>query len=181
MADKSKPRTILIEDVPSTTDDFGLEGQGPHERVARAITDLILGENGGKFIGLEGTWGSGKSTVVNLITKQLYQQSRANTLVLLFDAWAHAGDRLRRTFLESLVGQMTDVHSDRKRGWINSNKWKIRMDELANRRRVIDTKSTPCLQRPENILRPAPSSYLRGLPSSQLEHKRFCLLLKPIP
>ena len=72
MADKSKPRTILIEDVPSTTDDFGLEGQGPHERVARAITDLILGENGGKFIGLEGTWGSGKSAVVNLISYQLY-------------------------------------------------------------------------------------------------------------
>ena len=145
MADRPKPRTILIEDLPATTDEFGPEGQGSHERVARAITDLILGENGGKFVGLEGTWGSGKSTVVNLIKKQLSEEVTANTTVLLFDAWAHAGDRLRRTFLESLVGQLTETPRDHKQQWINYTKWENRLEELANRRRVTDTKSTPLL------------------------------------
>ena len=41
MADRPKPRTILIEDLPATTDEFGAQGQGPHERVARGRGSVL--------------------------------------------------------------------------------------------------------------------------------------------
>jgi ABC-type transport system involved in cytochrome bd biosynthesis fused ATPase/permease subunit len=56
-------KTILIDDKPASFDEF----EGAHEKVAKAISDLIIFEEGGKSIALTGSWGSGKSTVVELI------------------------------------------------------------------------------------------------------------------
>lgn len=58
----------LLTDNPATIDEFS--GR-PHERIASAIAELIAHNPGGRAIGLDGGWGSGKSTVVELITKML--------------------------------------------------------------------------------------------------------------
>lgn len=55
-------RTLLISD-PSEIDEFG----GSHNRIALAIANLIKTEKGGKSIGLEGEWGTGKSTIIKLL------------------------------------------------------------------------------------------------------------------
>ena len=92
--------TRLLDDAPSNIDAFGA-----HQRIANALSDLIQHEEGGKTIALTGSWGSGKSTVVRLLSSALSETSanEGTAKVFVFDAWAHQGDPLRRTFLEHLI------------------------------------------------------------------------------
>jgi hypothetical protein len=124
-------RTFLISDLPSAEDEFG-----SHQRLADAVLDLILSEKeGGKTIGVEGDWGSGKSTVINLINAKLSKEDE--NLVFLFDAWAHHDDPLRRTFLESLI-----IQAEQKE-WVNIAVWKKRRAVLGQRikfeRKVVNS------------------------------------------
>ncbi len=89
-------QTHFIQDLPAEADDFG----GSHEELAKCIADFITHEKGGIIIGIEGTWGSGKSTVINLFSDQL---SDSETYIFQFNAWSHEGDPLRRIFLEKLM------------------------------------------------------------------------------
>ena len=118
-------RTQLLSDEPTAEDTFG----GPHGRLAKAITDLIRDEDGGRAIGLEGGWGAGKSTVVNLVSKQLEENGDGSTRVAVFDVWAHQGDPLRRTFLEQLIWHAIDAK------WVDRDRWKERIERLTKRRR----------------------------------------------
>jgi hypothetical protein len=97
----SSGEVVLLPDDPAEEDAFAAKA---HERVARAIADLVCREPGGKVLGLEGSWGSGKSTVVRLLSKQVAERtSPPAAQVVVFDAWAHEGDPLRRSFLETLI------------------------------------------------------------------------------
>ena len=87
------------------------------------------------MIALEGGWGSGKTTVVNLLRK--YLQNEKNVTVFSFDAWAHEGDPLRRTYLESLIRHFRDL------GWIEKEPWDKKLRELAHRRKVSSTRTVP--------------------------------------
>jgi predicted KAP-like P-loop ATPase len=91
--------THLIADTPA-----GLDAFRSHQRIANAIAGLIQTSPGGKSIGLSGTWGAGKSTVVQLLRERCKSEQCE---VWIFDAWAHEGDPLRRTFLESLIAALT--------------------------------------------------------------------------
>jgi len=74
-----------------------------HENVANNLFDLIDSSERGVTIGLEGGWGAGKSTVINLLKNKFNSIQNNGTLFFQFDAWAHDGDPLRRIFLESLI------------------------------------------------------------------------------
>ncbi|WP_194242838.1 P-loop NTPase fold protein [Gimesia benthica] len=130
-------KTHLLNDLPSSIDAFASpDDVGPHRRVADAISNMIeSSEMGGKAIGLEGGWGSGKSTVVQFITDRF--KGNENYTVVLFDAWAHEGDPLRRTFLETVATSLTEY------GWANKIIWKRKLEELANRRKTTTTKMIP--------------------------------------
>ncbi|MBI5117935.1 hypothetical protein HZA56_15780 [Candidatus Poribacteria bacterium] len=129
---ESRCPTHLIPDSPVDKDLLG-----PHFDVARAIADVVRHEDGGRSIGLSGKWGSGKSTVISLLRKELGESSGHK--VWVFDAWAHEGDPLRRTFLESLIGSL------REWGWIDDMLWKIRTEQLARRRKTSEQKTSPRL------------------------------------
>ena len=135
MNDQRSCPTYLIPDAPNQEDQFGA-----HRRLANAIADLILSkeEKGGKTIGIEGNYGSGKSTVVNLLEKLL--KPNKEIAVIFIDAWAHEGDPLRRTFLESIIKSLRD-----KEGWIKNDEWIKREAELARRRKITDKTSYPQL------------------------------------
>ncbi|MBA2116719.1 P-loop NTPase fold protein [Bremerella alba] len=136
MTEEDKCPTFLIEDTPADEDAFG-----PHQRVADAIAELIeSSEKGGKVIGLEGGWGAGKSTVVGFLVKRLSKNT--NYTVISFDAWAHEGDPLRRTYLETLIQEL------RATKWVDDATWKKRREEIAHRRKETITRITP---KPTNL------------------------------
>ena len=128
-------RAVLLADEPAGEDSFG----GPHDRIADAIASLIRDEEGGKAIGLEGGWGAGKSTVVQLLRRKLGAFDNKDIKVIVFDVWAHQGDPLRRTFLEKLIDQMRDS------GWVPRGAWDDRANELAKRKREVVQRVIPQL------------------------------------
>lgn len=87
-------------DAPARADDFG-----GHARVADAAVALVRSDPGGYAIALEGPWGSGKSTVVSMIRDRLHELGECS---FIFDAWAHQGDPLRRSFLEALSRRLLE-------------------------------------------------------------------------
>ena len=124
--------TNLISDKPTEEDAFG-----GHESVARSIAEVLQTEDGGKSIGLEGGWGTGKSSIVNFVSKKLDEAKGCDYKVVEIDTWAHQGDPLRRTFLEALIVKMQDF------GWVKKENWNLRLAELTKRRRDEITNTTP--------------------------------------
>lgn len=98
----------ILHEVVASGDQFP---DKTHENVANNLFNIIQSSDRGVTIGLEGGWGSGKSTVVNLLRQQLSQKDD-NDLFFLFDAWAHDGDPLRRIFLESLIHEIDPEGQD---------------------------------------------------------------------
>ena len=124
MADR-RP-TNVVGDAPASQDEFGSHGP-----IADAICELIETESGGRTIGLEGGWGSGKSTVAQLLADRM---KGSESHVFLFDTWAHEGDPLRRSFLDELIGNLIGW------SWVDKETWTNRREALAKRRRVVHTR-----------------------------------------
>ncbi|MBI5251049.1 MAG: hypothetical protein HY912_16285 [Desulfomonile tiedjei] len=125
MTSRSNPRqkqeshsSVFLSDSPADKDAFG-----PHAQIAQAIADIICDStaDGGKTIGLTGTWGSGKSTVLEMVRKKLnavHGLDCVEAKLFVFDSWAHEGDPLRRSFLEELDGFL------RSEKWEECGNWK---------------------------------------------------------
>jgi hypothetical protein len=126
--------TRLIADSPTKQDAFG------HSKVAEAIAHLVKTEDGAKCIGLTGSWGSGKSSVVEILCHQLAVVDHENSSGFVFDAWAHQGDPLRRSFLEQLIDSLLT------KKWLGDPAyWMEKKQELARRIQVTTTTSQPQL------------------------------------
>ena len=126
--------THLIADQVAEDDAFG------HHEIAGAIADMILHEDRGCAIALTGAWGSGKSTVVELLRNAL-KKDDTDIGTFVFDAWAHQGDPLRRTFLEKIIHYCIE-----RPGWIaNKSYWLGVIEELAKRKERTETDSSPKL------------------------------------
>ena len=108
--------TLHIPDDPSNIDLFG----NAHKSIADAITKFIITTKVGHTIGIEGNWGSGKSTIVHLIIENFIKDK--NTKTIVFDAWSHEGDPLRRVFLLRLIEQVKE--------WIPKNEFKGLKDRI---------------------------------------------------
>ncbi|NHZ78271.1 hypothetical protein F2P44_03080 [Massilia sp. CCM 8695] len=93
---KMSENSLFLEDVPSDKDQLN-----SHEGIAKAMKRIICEGKGGKTIGLEGKWGAGKSSIIRLLQKACSVQEKV--FFFNFDAWVHAGDPLRRAFLEALI------------------------------------------------------------------------------
>lgn len=120
------PVVNLLDDKPTKEDLAG----GGHKRVADAIARLIEREQGGKAIALEGTWGSGKSSVVQMLEEACCK----DTLVYTFDAWKHEGDPLRIAFLRGLFQRLKETRTKAEHeAWIKPGQhgvWKQALDQF---------------------------------------------------
>jgi hypothetical protein len=99
-----------------------------HENVAETLYKLIKKSDSGFTIGIEGSWGSGKSTVVSILKRKIEKEPEMFHY-FYFDAWAHEGDHLRRIFLESFISQLNT----------ESQKLKDLEKEISNRKRKTET------------------------------------------
>lgn len=136
----STPSIRLIADLPTKDDVFGA-----HDLLADAIADTILCESGGKAIALEGGWGCGKSSVVEMLREKLSSSANKavdiDAKVLIFDAWSHEGDPLRRVFLEHLTNFCCPSFDEKQQKfWIEKKR-----KELTGRAREVDQTTTPLL------------------------------------
>ena len=104
MSNYKTVRFKVLPDNCSTEDQ--LEDR-THERIADKLCEIISSEGSeGMTIGLEGEWGSGKSTVVRLLRERLNRAKKNRSFVFYIDAWEHEGDHLRRVFLETLIARL---------------------------------------------------------------------------
>ena len=102
-----KKYTVNFLDDDTTDDD----AFGGHQRIADTLRDIIRTTKKGKSIALLGDYGSGKSSVIKMMTKGLPEDIK----VFTYDAWAHQGDHLRRSFLETLIKFLCETDGD----WLN--------------------------------------------------------------
>lgn len=142
--------TFLISDEPQSNDQDG----EAHDKVAEGIFNLVLDEDGGKSIGLEGDYGTGKTTVIKILEDKLTNPSEnletdkkkkaANCKLIIFDAWVHEGDPLRRAFLENTINKLMDFKNDDK-PWIDNDEWKDKLLVIAQKKEIKTTKTIPHL------------------------------------
>lgn len=119
----------FASDNPATTDEFPTRA---HQRVAKTLVAIIRGGDGGRAIGLEGTWGSGKSTVIDFALAEFNAanaKSDTRYSVFVFDAWAHQGDPIRRVFLEELIASLSAA------GAVDKRKWNDELEKLQSKKK----------------------------------------------
>ena len=112
----------LLSETVTTEDLFK---DKTHDKIAVSLSNLILDEKKGITIGLEGSWGSGKSSIISMIINKI-KKKELKTCTFQFDAWAHEGDYLRKIFLESFIdGLLSQIDSNignKLRDLLNSKK-----------------------------------------------------------
>ncbi|TDP61152.1 P-loop NTPase fold protein [Flavobacterium dankookense] len=101
-----------------------------HENISNSLIKLIKNEDRGITIGLAGQWGSGKSTIINLLRKN------CGFVFFYFDAWAHEGDPLRRIFLESLINCFKEVPETNE---LKIRELEVKRKEISKEERVKTT------------------------------------------
>ena len=129
------PKLNFIADNAAEEDAFN-----SHSRIATAVAGVIRQKKDLKVIGLLGSWGSGKSTVVKFIQKRLkadHGQEKVHSFT--YDAWLHQSDPPRRAFLENLIRFLIDE------GLTTEARWEERIRELNRQIEDTETTSTPTL------------------------------------
>jgi len=89
----------FLSDQPLKADELSQVKFG-HEGIAETVKNIVLACPTPFTIGLFGKWGTGKSTITNLLQEKLKQ---GDVIVVDFDVWKYEKDSLRRTFLLSVV------------------------------------------------------------------------------
>lgn len=94
----------IIDDIPSNKDLFH---GGGHERTAHSLSKAIVKfDEGDSAIGLDGCWGSGKSSVVEMAASKLAEkngQAKKAYHFFTFDIWKSQGSDFRRSYLEHFI------------------------------------------------------------------------------
>jgi hypothetical protein len=97
---------------------LGIEGD------AAALADLLLLKDleAPVAVGVFGSWGSGKSTLINMIREKIAERTRlkkdqAKVVQIKFDAWSHAdAENLWASLTAELFDQLADAIDDREPG-----------------------------------------------------------------
>ncbi|WP_297648039.1 P-loop NTPase fold protein [uncultured Treponema sp.] len=119
-----------------------------HENIAENLYNLISDSNtSGLAIGLEGKWGSGKSTVIKILSKKL--KENPDTFIFYIDTWAHEGDPLRRIFLESFLENVEELSELKK--CKNKEKLKEIQSKIQYRKKTTVISKIPEVDKAGNV------------------------------
>jgi len=133
-SNEQAPKSRFILDEPTTEDKF------VHDKIAEKIAEFIANENNGTSIALKGKWGSGKSSVIEMLKQKDKDEKKYK--VFIFDVWAELGHDFRQVFLLRFLD------------WINNEKRKTRKKEkienfedkrnqILGKHRTIERQVTP--------------------------------------
>jgi hypothetical protein len=133
----------FIPNKPCGIDKF--EGKS-QERLTNAIANHIISndnnnaQNFSRIIGLEGSWGVGKSNVIKQLEK--HNDLKDNYYVFQYDAWGHQEDLQRRSFLETITKHLIDdkILID---SHCSKNTWHDKLNDLLARKITRIEKSLP--------------------------------------
>ena len=99
----NKKNIKFLSDQPLTADKEQ-EIRFGHQGIAQSLQKIIFNSPTPFTIGLFGKWGTGKTTILNLLQSKLEKISKIS--VVKFDIWKHETDSLRATFLKEIVNQL---------------------------------------------------------------------------
>jgi hypothetical protein len=108
---------IIFKDQPLFAGDEGSNHDAfNHEAFAETILKLLTRNTPPLSIGLFGSWGIGKSTIINILRRKI-RETRSDTLKdIYFNAWKYSGDSFRRQFLIEVARQVYgDDHEEVRR------------------------------------------------------------------
>lgn len=111
----------LLSDKPEKQDSFGA-----HSAIARTLASLILSDSEGRCVALQGSWGSGKSTVIGMLEAAL--ASKAD--VFMFDTWSNQGDPLRFSFMGEFASWVGREFPELE---ISAREWRQDIEDTARR------------------------------------------------
>ena len=77
-----------------------------HGAYANTLHQIVTDNNKPLTIGLFGEWGTGKSTVINILQNIIQKDSKNNILPVIFNAWRHQDDSFRRQLLISVADKV---------------------------------------------------------------------------
>lgn len=82
--------------------------------VAEAVSEILLDKNMRPVsVGVFGTWGTGKSSLLNLIEAQLRQSAKDEVIVIRFDAWLYQGyDDARAALMDVIARTLYEAAKD---------------------------------------------------------------------
>ena len=128
-------KTRFVRDEAATDDFFG-----GHGRVADTLVSLVDHPDRPRLIGLLGSWGSGKSTVLKIAEDKLISTERkTETIVFTFDAWMHQSDPPRRAFIEAFIEFL------KQRDICPGEDWAKELSDVQRRNETHEIESTPVL------------------------------------
>lgn len=120
----------FLQERPETETDAIKFG---HREITEALKLMVCEPEGSLTIGLFGTWGSGKSTIVENLRNEL---QKTTIPLIIFDVWKHDGDSLRRTFLSEMDKQLSEEPFGEAAGYVTKEY------ELTKRLYQSETKSS---------------------------------------
>ncbi|THD82633.1 MAG: hypothetical protein E7812_01970 [Phenylobacterium sp.] len=148
-ADDSLPTPNFIIDAPATADALN-----SHGRVAAALHEIITRADKVKMIGLLGGWGSGKSTIVQMLEDRLRTDPGGDALLCFnYDTWLRQSELPRRAFLEGLVTFLKELPSPPPAAAIEA--WKKRLNELSGESETVLTSTHVELSKAGKFILPA--------------------------
>lgn len=99
MEDIDSEKLKLIKDIPCFGEEYDSgKDKFNHKVYAEKLFEIIRDNEGPQVIGLIGPWGTGKSTILNLL-KNKVNGKREDYKYVYFNAWKYSHDFFRREFL----------------------------------------------------------------------------------
>jgi len=111
--------------------------EGKSQNKIADVVASVIQDNNFQIIGIDGSWGTGKSNLVEIIKKKL-----SNHHFFIYDVWGHQEDEQRKAILVEL----TEYISCEKRNLItNKTKWKDKLKKLLAKEKEVTTINRPYL------------------------------------
>lgn len=126
----------FISNQPCCDDLF--EGHS-HTTIANNIAELLIENKNCNIIGIDGSWGSGKSNLVKLVEKSIQnnKENKKKFQFFIYDAWGLQNDAQRRSIMENITSYLINHNSK-----FNSDYWNKRLVELLTKSRTTGAKIT---------------------------------------